>query len=325
MSQYGSASVGFILIGGYNVLGVITDIEDNVEAILENNHALGDAWFKNYPVGLSKFSLAQKGFYDDGAAGTVVAFVSANGVTRVFCWSPEPNTIGNHFVGFQGPIQTKVTRLPALATLAKLDVLFGANGALEVGQIVHALGTETTAGNSQTTPADSNNDSRTSLIPITGVSVANPGVVTTGVPHGYTTNQVVMIAGTTTTPTINGAQIVTVVDSTHFSVPVNVTNVAVGTGTARALSTVNGGAAYIQTEALTLGGYTNAAPLVKHSADNVTYSTLATFTPQTAAPAAERIAVAAGTTVHRYTASAWSYGGAGSGQSFKFMAGFARG
>ena len=76
--------------------------------------------------------------------------------------------------------------------------------------------------------------------------------------------------------------------------------------------------------ALTLGGYTNFAPLVKHSTDNVTFTTLGTFSVVTAAPNAQRLVVAAGTAVNRYLAMSWSYGGAGSGQSVKFFVGFAR-
>lgn len=68
--------------------------------------------------------------------------------------------------------------------------------------------------------------------PITAVSVANPSIITS-VGHGLTIGSTVnvFIAGTTTTPNINGLQIATVIDANTFSIPVNVTAVAVGTGT----------------------------------------------------------------------------------------------
>ena len=83
-----------------------------------------------------------------------------------------------------------------------------------------------------------------------------------------------------------------------------------------------GGAGYLEVSALTLGGYTNLAVIIEHSTDDVTYSTLLSFAVVTAAPSGERKAVTG--TVNRYTAMAWSYGGAGAGQSATFMVGFSR-
>jgi hypothetical protein len=86
-------------------------------------------------------------------------------------------------------------------------------------------------------------------------------------------------------------------------------------------STANGGAGYLQMTALTLGGYTNLAVKVRHSADDITYADLVTFTPRTVL-GAERIAVAG--TVNRHLASNWLFNGAGAGQTSTFMVGFAR-
>lgn len=56
-------------------------------------------------------------------------------------------------------------------------------------------------------------------------SVANPTVVTTTGAHGYATGDIVLISGNiTSSPSINGAYyVVTVLSSTTFSIPVNVT------------------------------------------------------------------------------------------------------
>ena len=59
---------------------------------------------------------------------------------------------------------------------------------------------------------------------IASISAANPAVVTTSVPHSLTSGTTYTINGTTTTPTVNGAQIVTVLTPTTFTVPVNVTS-----------------------------------------------------------------------------------------------------
>jgi len=60
-------------------------------------------------------------------------------------------------------------------------------------------------------------------IAITSISAANPAIVTTTVPHSLTTGTTYTIIGTTTTPTVNGSQAVTVLSPTTFSVGVNVT------------------------------------------------------------------------------------------------------
>ena len=69
--------------------------------------------------------------------------------------------------------------------------------------------------------------------PIASNTKANPTKVTTTVPHGLTTGQTVVITGSNSVPTINGSRVVTVVDATSFTIPVNVATTA---GTAGSVS-----------------------------------------------------------------------------------------
>lgn len=87
-------------------------------------------------------------------------------------------------------------------------------------------------------------------------------------------------------------------------------------------STANGGSAYFEVTALTLGGYTNSILRVRHSADNITYVNLLSAAVITASPNAQRVTVAG--TVNRYLSSSFGYTGAGAGQSIRFMIGFVR-
>jgi len=57
---------------------------------------------------------------------------------------------------------------------------------------------------------------------ITNISVANPTVVTCA-NHGLSTGYTIVVAGSNSTPTINGSRVVTVIDENTFTVPVNVT------------------------------------------------------------------------------------------------------
>jgi hypothetical protein len=72
------------------------------------------------------------------------------------------------------------------------------------------------------------------------ISVAGaPTSVLTAAPHGYTSGDEVVIAGVTgSTPTINGARVVTVIDATHFSVPIVTTVAGTGGTTTAAFQTV---------------------------------------------------------------------------------------
>ena len=60
---------------------------------------------------------------------------------------------------------------------------------------------------------------------ITNVSITNPSVITSA-NHRIPTGETITISNTTTTPTINGAQVITVIDANTFSIPVNVTAVS---------------------------------------------------------------------------------------------------
>lgn len=88
-------------------------------------------------------------------------------------------------------------------------------------------------------------------------------------------------------------------------------------------SSSNGGFAFQQVSALS--GLTGFVGKVRHSADDVTYSDLATFANVTSAPgsgAAEPVTVSEGTTVYRYLCFDGNMTGSG---SIALMAGFCRG
>lgn len=87
-------------------------------------------------------------------------------------------------------------------------------------------------------------------------------------------------------------------------------------------ASADGGAAYLQVSALTLGGYTNVVITVRESADNVAWSNLQAFTAVVASPTAERIAVTGA--VKQYLAVSYSFTGAGAAPSITFFVGFAR-
>jgi len=85
-------------------------------------------------------------------------------------------------------------------------------------------------------------------------------------------------------------------------------------------STTNGGVAVLQVFAVS-GTTPSATIVLQHSADNVTYTDLATFPAKTAVDG-EYKEVAAGTTVNRYLRARWTI--SGTTPSFNFNLGFKR-
>lgn len=74
--------------------------------------------------------------------------------------------------------------------------------------------------------------------------------------------------------------------------------------------TAAGGAGYVQCTAFS--GFTGVVVKIQHSTDNAIWADLITFTNITAAPAAERVALASGATVNRYVRASIDVTGTGS-------------
>lgn len=87
-------------------------------------------------------------------------------------------------------------------------------------------------------------------------------------------------------------------------------------------SSAGGGVAYLQVSAITLDTATNLVVKVRHSADDITYADLVTFTAVTAR-GAQRSTTAV--TVDQHLAASWAWtGGAGAGSTATFLVGFKR-
>jgi hypothetical protein len=203
--------------------------------------------------------------------------------------------------------------------LTKANATYAISGLSYWGQIVQPWATKTGDWNTKTlgTTVDYAADPSQVVIPITSNSIANPTVVTTAVAHGLTTGQVVLISGvSTSSPTINGQQTVTVVSPTTFTVAVNVTVAGTGGSLVRC-STVNGGVGFQQVSAFS--GFTGYVGKIQDSADDVTYADLATFANVTSGPTAETVTVTG--TVDRYLSHDGNITGSGSITAFS---GFAR-
>jgi hypothetical protein len=326
MAPYGSKDIGFFLLDGNDLLSLTLGLDDGeVEEMLDDITSLGISFPAFADVTTAKRSnMKVDWLYDDAAGLTKAVFIGQQGVSRVLVWNVDGNVVRGKFQGYAGAIEGKHGRQTTLDKLHRGMTELTPSGPGEDGTVLHLFQNETAAGNTQASSHDESTHVRARVMPIVSSSVANPSVLTFATPHGFTSGDKVLIAGHGgSTPSINGEQIVTVIDPLHVSIPVNVT-VGGTLGTATQVSTQGGGAGYFACSTSVLGGYTNFQAKVKHSADNITFSDLVVFTPITTAPKAERIAIAAGTAILRYTAALWLWNGAGAAQSAKFFVGITR-
>lgn len=155
MTKYGSDSVAFLLIGGYSVLGVTTDIEESVEKFTEETTPLGAAWPTHEQTGLLKAMFSQKGFYDDAANSSNDALVGLSGSDRVLCYGLQGNTIGRGCRIVAGALESKYQRQLSRGALHKAAAEYAVDGNSDDGKILRTLGSDTgSSGNTQASSVD---------------------------------------------------------------------------------------------------------------------------------------------------------------------------
>lgn len=305
--KYGASSV-WLLANGYNLISSkLKTLTHKLASVLEDTTGLGDTAAEMTPVGLLTATFTQSGAYFDTTATTGAHAAlsspqsSPQATAKVVCFGLAGNTLGEEFVGAEGMFQFSYDVMAEVGALTKANAEYTVTGRVERGQILQPLATKTGDWNGDTdnTELDYTLVASQRVIPITSATKANPCVVTTTVPHGLTTGQVILVSGNSLTGTvINVQQTVTVISTTTFSNGINTSGSAgAGTGGSFVLaSTVNGAVGFLQVTACT--GFTNFVGKIRDSADNSTYADLVTFADNVVAPYAERVAVAG--TVDRY-------------------------
>ena len=305
--KFGSASIWF-LVDGYNLIAnKLKGLRYKHEALQERSDGLGDTWEETSPTGMSRAELAQEGAFFDTTTNRIhtamssQAPLSPSATARVVCLGFAGHRHGHPFVGFEGAFSTVYEVLAQNAQLTKANAEYRISGQLDNGAILQPLATKDNDWNTATEgkSVDYAADSTQRVIPITSHTAAAAAVVTTPVPHGLTTGDIVVISSVHSAgATINGQRTVTVVSTTTFSVPVDTTSGAGTGGSFVRANSSGGGVGYLQVTAMT--GFGQFVGKIRDSADDVTYADLITFTAVTSAPDAERKTVTG--TVDRYLA-----------------------
>jgi hypothetical protein len=321
MSKAGSSAFSVLLADGYNLLAAkLKGFTYGTESLTEPTDGLGDDHEEHTPVNMSRSTLAQNGaFFDDATNGIHLAFRASSGVARILTFAFMGNVIGAAFTGALGALKTRYDVLVQVGGLTKANASYLVDGAVDDGVILQSHTAQTVDWNTEGADSvDYTLDPLQRVIPITSNSLANPSVVTTPVPHGLTTGDIIFIAGViTSSPTINGERTVTVISPTTFSVPVNVVTGGTGGTFVRANSS-GGGVGYQQVSAFS--GFTGFVGKIRDSPDDITYADLLTFVNVTSAPNGQRVTVAG--VVDRHLSYTGDVTGSGSITPF---AGFSRG
>lgn len=322
MALYGSSQVGFLLVSGRSLLPAKPQgLSESVEALQEDTSGLGDAWGEVTPTGMKRAELSQDGaFYNEGTNSAHETLKDAQTTSRVVCLGVEGNTIGKRFIGYAGAYAHKYDVLAKVGGLTKANVEYTISGNRDEGIILQSLTAKTADWNTEGADSfDYTTDPAQRVIPITSNSQANPTVITTPVPHGLTSGDIVLIAGNSgSSPAINGERVATVITTTTFSVPVNTSAGTGGTGGTIVKANSTGGGIGFQ-QITDFSGFTGYVGKVRDSADDTTYADLVTFANVTSAPSAEAVTVSG--TVDRYLACDGNVTGSG---SLTVFIGFAR-
>lgn len=249
--------------------------------------------------GLRDGEISFSAFFNDAALQEHVALKGLLKTDR-YCLYCRGTTLGNQAAALLGKqINYDFARGADLSLLATIQVLGTGGYGLEWG-LQHTAGKRTDTG--AMNGSGVNHGTQGSAVTITNSSAANPTVITTPAPHGFVTNDRIVIAGHSgSTPDINSVYTVTKLTDNTFTVPVNVTVGGTG-GTVTKTSTSFGLAAYLQ--AFSFAGTDVTVKLQGSNDDGATDAyadiTGGGFTQITTAPTEERIETSLTLVVERW-------------------------
>ena len=187
----GSVDVPFLLVNGFDILGVVTEITDVQEALTEETGALGDAWQKHGYVGVRKAEISQNGFYDDGVGSVHEMLSTGPGVARVLTYGLEGTATGSRFIGYSGALEVMYARQPSRAAFTKANARYvpGRSAVVEQGRTIRTHKAATATGNATGTPVDhgasstgSSNGNGAAYLQVSALDLAS-GTVTNSLLH----------------------------------------------------------------------------------------------------------------------------------------------
>ena len=136
MTVRGAADVAFFQVGGFELLGSVTNFTDKSEAVLVESHALGDAWKEQTFAGVRAAEITQDGFYDDAVDGAHAALSTGPGVGRVLVYGLEGTATGAGVVCWSNAMEVNYQRIAARDDLVRAKAVYRSNGPVESGKLL---------------------------------------------------------------------------------------------------------------------------------------------------------------------------------------------
>lgn len=146
MAKYGGASVGFVLVDGYDLLpSVIQNLDGpNPEAVLVESHGLGVSFAEVTAPGIRRFDMNLEGFWSDAAADINAALAGNESASRVITIALHGNTQAAKADQYAGGFGAKWRRIAKVADLVRASASFSGSGQYDLDAVIlRALGAST--------------------------------------------------------------------------------------------------------------------------------------------------------------------------------------
>lgn len=154
MARKNSADMAFFLVGGYSVLGTLTQVTDSIEATLEQTQVLGDTWKSEQYTGVRMGEITQEGFYDDDAGSVHDMLSTGPGVSRVLAFGDGGTATGAPVTVWEGAMQVNYERVLTVGALHKARASYQNNGTIERHKLIRTYKANTATGATTGTPLD---------------------------------------------------------------------------------------------------------------------------------------------------------------------------
>jgi len=155
MAKYGSADVGFLLVGPYNLTTVSSKIEDSATRATEDMTPFGTSTAVVAASPVVHFELTgHEGWYDDAADSINAAMIAMASTATILMMAVSGNTRGRRAVCTSGAIRTGYKRSFAVGEYHKASMELAVTGVRDECTIVHEHVLETSDGNNETYDID---------------------------------------------------------------------------------------------------------------------------------------------------------------------------
>lgn len=143
MADYGTADLGFVLLGGRDILGAMTEIQDSNEAIVDEITWLGVAYDSWKAVGVNKGEVKLLGLYNTANPDNpITAFEVIT--AQELMYALEGNTIGNE-AAFMNALREPFMRSAERDKIHRIEAEFKGASGLNKGLVIasHLAKTDT--------------------------------------------------------------------------------------------------------------------------------------------------------------------------------------